>query len=355
MSVIPRSGAKVGGRAPKILSIMPTYTCPAACTHCGTLSSPQERSNISLDTILSSIRQAKELSFGLVVFTGGEATLRWKDLLRGLSYARELSLPTRLVTNAHWAHTQETARRKVDELIAAGLTEINYSTGDEHVRFVPFERVVHATVAALERELSLHVMVEYRAERTVTRDTLLGHPTIEALPPERREALRITESPWMPLDPLVRERYGRGDVANRHNVGLRTGCESVLHTYVVQADGRVGACCGLGLRLIREMNVGRAEGDTFLAEAIAHTESDFLKLWIHYKGPEKILAWAAEKDPDIGWEDMYAHNCQACQRLYKDPRIARVIREHYDEMIAEVVQSAWLQDAYIPEHTPSAV
>jgi len=35
----------------KPLSIMPTYTCTAACKHCTSLSSPQERSNLSLEKI----------------------------------------------------------------------------------------------------------------------------------------------------------------------------------------------------------------------------------------------------------------------------------------------------------------
>jgi MoaA/NifB/PqqE/SkfB family radical SAM enzyme len=57
---------------PKTLSIMPTYTCTAACSDCGTLSSPRERSRLPLSIIKSAIRQAKQLGFANVVFTGGE-------------------------------------------------------------------------------------------------------------------------------------------------------------------------------------------------------------------------------------------------------------------------------------------
>jgi hypothetical protein len=54
------------------------------------------------------------------------------------------------------------------------------------------------------------------------------------------------------------------------------------------------------------------------------------------EGHEKILAWAAEKDPSIRWENSFAHHCQACQRIHTDPRVVEVIRQHYDEVVHEV-------------------
>nr|BBH87318.1 hypothetical protein KTC_20690 [Thermosporothrix sp. COM3] len=336
-------------RGQKTLCIMPTFTCPAACSNCGTLSSPRERTNIELDIILDAIQQAKELDFANVVFTGGEATLRWNDLLQAIAYADSLGLPTRLVTNAHWAQSMERAEAKLETLIAHGLKEINYSTGDEHAKFVPLERVVYATVAAAKRGFRVHIMVELRKERRVTRDDIISHPLITALTPAEFATLTVTESPWMPLDPLLFEKYPPGIATNQANLITRKGCESVLTTYTLQADGRIGACCGLGLRLIPELNESCIRGEKFLSHAIKEAESDFLKLWIHYKGPDKILAWAAQKDPTIVWENMYAHPCQACQRIYKDPKVAKVIRTHYTEMMADVFQSAWLEEEALPE------
>ncbi|SET01340.1 radical SAM protein [Stigmatella erecta] len=347
MHTSPLAAGLFQGR--KTLSIMPTFTCPAACKDCGTLSSPKDRTRLALSTILDAIHQAKELGFYNVVFTGGEATLRWDDLLAAIREADSLGFPTRIVTNAHWAHSREAAHEKIARLMDAGLSEINYSTGDEHVRFIPLERVVHATVAAAERHLPTHIMVELRAERRVTRELLLGQPAIAALAPELRECLRVIESPWMPLSPGETQRYPDHVAVTAANLPSRTGCDSVLQTYTLQSDGRIGSCCGLGLRVIPELNVATAqEGSAFLREAIEAAENDFLKLWIRYKGPEKILAWAAERDPSIQWEGRFGHHCQACQMLYRDPRIARVIREHYKEIVAEVVQSAWLDERYAP-------
>lgn len=335
-------------RGPKTLSIMPTYTCTAACTHCASMSSPQVRTNISLAVILDSIRQAKELGFYNVVFTGGEATLRRKDLLTAISYAHELGFPTRVVTNAHWAVTLPSAERALADLIGAGLDEINYSTGDEHARFVPIERVVHASIAAARRGFRCWVMVEMRSKRAVTAATILEHPLLAGLSEQQRALIEVSESPWMPLDPLQIETYPEGVAADRLSFKAQLACHNVLQTYTVQADGKVGACCGIGMRKIPELNVATVDTPDFLRKAIEEAENDFLKIWLHYKGPDQILAWAARKDVSIRWEGLYAHRCQACARVYNDEAVTKVIREHYQELIADVLQSAWLDEEYVP-------
>jgi organic radical activating enzyme len=342
-------------QGPQTLSIQPTFQCNAQCTDCGTLSSPYDKTTLSLETIFSAIDQAKALDFANVVFTGGEATIRWEMLLKGIRYAHSREFPTRLVTNAYWARTPSMANARIASLIEAGLDEINFSTGDEHVRFVPMERVVNAIIAAVSLGLSTNVMVELRSERKVSKDTITDDPRIRNLSVEQQGLLGFTESPWMPVDPGRVERYAEGSAANRNNLADRLGCDSILQTYVVQADQRIGACCGLGLRIIPELNIDRAVGNGFLATAIAEAEADFLKLWIHTYGPEKILAWASEKDLSIEWEDMYAHRCQACLRLYQDPVVREVIREHYQEMLAQVLQAHWLDTEYVPGRLANSV
>ncbi|MDQ7995213.1 MAG: radical SAM protein [Luteibacter sp.] len=325
-------------QAPKGLSIMLTYTCPAECTDCGTLSSPRSRENISLEAAKAYIEEAASRDFRVAVFTGGEATLRWKDLLAGLSYAREKGLKTRLVTNAHWATRESVARTKLRALIAAGLDEINYSTGDEHARFIPLERVALACRVAIDLGLSTFVMVESRKERAINREVLLAHPEILAIPEEKRRKLSISESPWMPLNPLEVEEYQQGRAATAESIDAHRPCHSLLNTWTIQADGRVGACCGLGMRTIPELNMGVV--GTPLSKMQEEAESDLVKLAIHYLGPMQILRWASGKDSRIQWEGMYAHQCQACARLYSDPRVQRVMRAGREELKQSVAEAA---------------
>jgi organic radical activating enzyme len=335
----------------RTLSIMPTYQCTAACDNCASMSSPKVKDTIPLETIISAIDQAHELGFYNVVFTGGETTLRWNDLLTAITHAKSLGFPTRIVTNAHWAWSVERADEKLRMLIEAGLDEINYSTGDEHVRFVPIERIVNAIVAATALDFRVWVMVELRSARNVTAATIREHPRIVALPQAERDLIDIGESPWMPLDPTQIENYPAGVAADRGMLKAHLPCDNVLQTFTVQADGKVGSCCGIGMRFIPELNVATVDQPEFLRKAIEDSENDFLKVWMHYKGPEKVLAWAAEKDPSIEWQGMYAHRCQACARVYQDPAVRDVIIEHHEEMLAEVIQSAWFDERYAGQLT----
>lgn len=330
----------------KTLSIMLTYTCPAECKDCGTLSSPKNRENIDLGTAKKYIDDASNLGYDVVVFTGGEATLRWKDLITAINYATSLGLPTRLVTNAHWATSEKVAERKLNELLKAGLCEINFSTGDEHCRFIPIERVGLATKLSLGEKLGVSVMIETKKSRFVTKDRFLELPVLNDVAAEHLQRLSITESPWMPLNPNIVEAYDEHFPVNASNIGIRKPCDSSLTTYTVQATGKIGSCCGLGMRTIEELNVGQVGED--LGTIQSRAESDLLKLAIHYLGPFKLLQMAAQKNSAITWENMYAHHCQACSRLYNDHSVKTVLFELQDD-IFELVKDAMVVDDVIAQ------
>jgi hypothetical protein len=222
------------------------------------------------------------------------------------------------------------------------LNEINFSTGDEHSRFVSLDNVIRATRAALEAGLVVAIMVETVRDRRTTKETIEDHPEfrqlVEAFPVARSI---LIESPWMPLSPTQVQEYPPGTAIDRSTLAMCRGCDSVLSTTTVEADGSIRACCGIGMRQIPELRIGHITEVT-LAEADHIASDDFLKRWIRVEGPERILAWASSYDPDIKWEGMYAHRCQACHRLYKDSRVREVIAKRHEEKIADVLFHEWL-------------
>lgn len=337
----------------KTLAIMPTFSCTARCRDCGSHRQSRRENRLSRAQIIESISQAGELDFVNIVFTGGEATLMWENLLKGIRFSSSIGLQTRLVSNGHWACSMDDARNCLEELIKNGLNEINFSTGDEHSRFIPVEFIINGIMAALEFEMTAHIMIEYKAIREIKKASILDNPLLLSLSHEKREKIKITESPWMPISPTRTGCYQKNDTIDVDNVALREGCPSVLQSYCIEADGRIAACCGLGISEIPELYVGMIRGKNYLKRAIEYAESDFLKIWLRYKGPEKILAWAAEKNSSIKWQGLYAHNCQTCQRLYKDADVAEVIRSNYQELISDVFQSLWFDVYYYPDRLVS--
>jgi len=192
-------------------------------------------------------------------------------------------------------------------------------------------------------------MVELTKNRCINEETIRELLKNRNIPENQEKLLSIIESPWMPLDPNEIGDYSEDLFANIKNVNSRTGCESVLQTYVVQGDGRVASCCGLGMRKIKELNVSTVNEDDFLKKAIEYSENDVFKLLLHYIGPEKLLAWTAKKDANIKWENMYAHRCQACIRIYEDEQIKNVVKEHHKTLILGLIQSMYLQNELIPD------
>ena len=335
-------------RGPRTLSIMPTFRCVANCASCGTLSNPKVETELSLQAIIECAREAKRLNFANIVFTGGEATLCWEKLLKAIGETKKLGMMTRLVTNAHWATTPNEALKKIQILKEAGLDEINFSTGDEHAEFIPLPNIINAIVASISNHFKPAIMIEERTGRKITRKNILCHPEIRKFVSKDENCLTIIESPWMPLDPFKEEKYQNSPTANYDNLDAFTGCDSVLQSLTLLSDGKISTCCGFGNRLIPELIVSDINNSDFLTAAIENTENDFMKIWLHYEGPMKILAWAAKKNPDIKWENTYAHSCQACLRIYKDPIVIQTIKENYQEKIGQVINSAWMEEVFIP-------
>ena len=323
------------------LTLMLTYRCNAQCAECGTFSSPHDKSEITLETGLSSIDWAKECGLNQVVFTGGEPSLRWDDLVTCIRHATSLGMHTRVVSNAQWATSAEKAEKGIRELIDAGLKEINYSTGDEHVRFIPLENIIFAVGAAVNAGMSTALMFELRAKSRVDEADLIARLEKVAPPELMKEKFNFIRSPWMPIRHDNIAEYQEGIYANKKNVARRTGCESILSNYVVQGSGKIAPCCGLGMRTVPELQIGdavnRGNDKNPLATAIKEAERDLFLYALHKIGPEKIVAWAAQKDPSIQWENMYAHRCQACMRIYRDPKVKQVIIDNIQELMAEML------------------
>lgn len=332
-------GGEVDHRLPLSLAILPTYRCSAACQDCCFGSNPFMKGEIPIENILDYIDQAAKIkTMRLIVFSGGEAFLLGKNLDRAVACAAQHGLFTRIVTNAYWATTEEVAYRRLTELKNAGLTELNASTGDYHQLYVPIKNVVNATLAALSINMPMCVMVESRMERTFTQKNLYSDERLtKALEdPKKRKNFKVIESPWMPNFHSEEIQQYQEQLLNRKTLPTRRGCKSVLENMVVTPYEKLGACCGLTREQIPELDLGNLREQS-MEDLFEDAAEDFMKIWMFVEGPEHIFAWAAEKDSSIEWENKYAHQCDVCRAIYHDPKVRRVIKEHYQEKEADVL------------------
>ena len=276
-----------------------------------------------------------------VVFTGGECFLLKEDLTRAVQCAAALGLNTRCVTNGYWAKSLDYGRKRLAELVDAGLSELNLSTGDYHQKYVSLETIENAVALAMESALMTRIVVEETAYRSCTAKTVANLPGIKpflSIEPASNglKILDVIESPWMPMDYCESIEQSKTRMLNREKLSRCKGCSSIFSTVVRSPDANgFGICCGLSRKEIDEMNKPFVAQD--LDGILANAGEDFLKIWLHVDGPERILAWAASKNNLIQWENRYSHQCHACLALFHDPCVRETLQAHYSERIEDVL------------------
>lgn len=310
----------------RTISIQPTQQCNAACENCGTFSSPATKTRLEESQMEKVIREAAAAGCEESVFSGGEPTLAGRSLLRLMRLAAAHKMSVRLITNGWWAKTEESAGRWASLFVDAGAYEIAFSTGDQHARFVPLESIVTGVKASLQQGLRVTVFIELIEPRKITRSSFEALPKIRELHlAYGANKFNIIQSPWMPVDAGEVRTYPPGVAVNRDNLNKRGGCDDILKTITISPDGTISACCGIGMRRIPELQLGNIRNTSLLA-AYQAADQDSLMRRIRLEGPEHLLAWASARDPSIQWENMYAHRCQACIRLFTDSRVIEALR-----------------------------
>jgi MoaA/NifB/PqqE/SkfB family radical SAM enzyme len=123
---------------PRGLSLITTKRCTAACDHCCFHCTPLATEAIPLERLHALVDEARDVpSIRLIVFTGGECFLLGQELDTLVARASDHGFATRCITNGYWASSLRVAMQRMRALAAAGLSEIEFSTGAFHAAYVP--------------------------------------------------------------------------------------------------------------------------------------------------------------------------------------------------------------------------
>lgn len=295
---------------PTTLSIITTHKCTAACADCCFGCTPEVAHGITPAEISAIISDSESIeSIRLVVFTGGEAFLLGDKLVKLVAQVTKQQRFSRIVTNGFWATTKGAAERKLYALKEAGLGEINFSTGPEHQKFVPIDRIANGVRAAALLGIQSAVMIE-----------LHDGAKIDMRPFESDEIQMLIEagkvilkcSPWMSFTPGEDRRQSDG--YRKITDGAAQGCSVIYNTITVSPKHRLIACCGLTMEEIPELEIGDLKIST-ITDLLRNTPDDILKTWIHISGPKAIFDYAVTLGI-IDKQDLPDHICAVCRCLY---------------------------------------
>ena len=332
---------------PDIMVVIGTYQCTAACRQCCFESSPDIKGRLSREVIFERMGEAIA-SFPrlkIVVFTGGEALLLRDDLFDGIAYATNRNLLSRVISNGSWGSTDTGATRTADRFRAAGLTELNISTGLEHQEWVPKANVVRAAIATARARIQTLITVEADTEASDCLSALINDPDLARV---RAEGLQIQlrSNTWMPFHEKAEARASQGDPAI-----LRKGCDQVFSSVVVTPHDNLSACCGLTLEHIPEMRLGKNSGANMRA-LYKSQEQDLLKYWISLDGPYNIIEQSMGNNSPAVLRDV-VHPCQACAILHKNPDVREAVAKKSEE-VGQAVMTRFMFRKFSSEaHTTS--
>jgi hypothetical protein len=330
------------------LVLSTTYKCPAKCRYCGAQCGPENEEQLSRQDMLDIIDQV--YAFGqlrLVVFTGGEPFLLGDDLLHCVAYCAGKGLATRIVTNAYWAVTPESARSRIQQCKEAGLSEINLSCDDYHQEFIPLERIKYANAACLElglpcllghkvlkdHEISIEYLEEYLGCKLARFDPKKKNPDNNVI----STGFNVPVEEDMHLIPDAEILYPDSDSQ------WKEPCASILQRVVITPRKELSICCGMVPRKVEEMFFGTLAVRT-LEELIVEAHQDLIVNWLAFEGPYGLMKFIQSKDPSISFRPKYVNNCHLCSEILTREDCRRVLTEYGSEKLLEIALERNLYD-----------
>jgi Radical SAM superfamily len=335
---------------PRVLSILTTRRCTAACDHCCVGAGPRAKDAIPIERIHRLIDEAKRIpTIERIVFTGGECFLLGKDLDALIAHAHELEFQTRVITNGYWAVNAEAAGTRIESLRASGLSELMLSTGTFHQSFVPVGRVVTAAKSAVLHGIPTRISVEESDQCAFSRSALANELAGELA----SGYLCIAGDPW------ITDAGGRGKTSLSHARFSAAAepiyhgpCTQVMNVVAVTPDQMLTTCCGFPMEQLPELLIGSV-ADAELDDVLSKAPNRLFPMWMHVAGPEKIAAFVSRyvRDFDVVRS---VSICEACTLLQRDDRVMSVIADHAAEIL-RAIATPFVETRGLPSSQPDEV
>jgi hypothetical protein len=328
---LPALAATFSTAEPECVTILPTYRCNAACRECCFESDPTIKHRMSKDDLLTLIRRIRtELPrVRYVVLSGGEVTLLRDDLIEAIALLTELGLGSRIVTNGHWGRTDDSARQWVRKFVEAGLCELNLSTGDEHLEWVPLQSVARAALAATRARILTLIVVEGSNNAQFRIEQLRAEPMIAEIlaSDEARRLFILMTNVWMP--------FHEGTGITNSSPATHEGCDNIFENYVINPYGHLMSCCGLTMEYIPELKIGTVSGDR-LHPVYTAQFGDLIKLWIWLDGTQALFDLAVKRSGRT-FSSTSPHPCAVCAQIYRTPELRETVIAMAQERAEEIV------------------
>lgn len=329
----------------QVIGLMYTRTCPLACRHCITESSPQTKGRMTVEQARRYIPAIARFT-DVLCFTGGEALLYYREILALTAEVRAAGLQVSVVTGAGWVKSESMARSRLKALQAAGVGSLIVSWDGYHEEFAPRENAL--TVVRLACELGLRVTLRTITRADGGRDEF--HAPFAAFP------IQFEASTVVPLGSAAGLKAEHFPASEEPPKGV---C-GVVTLPVIEPDGTVYACCGPGhfSSSTSPLRLGNAEQEP-LEDILARGSADPILEAISLIGPHglyTLLQGDAEAARRFQPRRKYSGICELCLDINNSPPLVAALRRRLNERDAQIMLAAarmWAKRA--PRQQPGRV
>lgn len=267
-------------------------------------------------------------SLKVFVLTGGEPFLLGSDLETIIQHAAGRGLIVRIVSNAFWATSYDTAFNILKDLQKVGLQEINYSTGDEHQEWVPFTNIQNAAIAAVQLKLTCVINIETHDESKFQLYKEIGHNSL-LYKYICEKSIIIENGAWTAFN-------GKEKTYSNHVISpLPQPCNSILKTLSINPYGEVLACCGLYAERNPFLRIGNIQNFD-IGFIYSSAASDLIKLWLYTDGPNSILDYLNKKKGSTRDINKSCHICTSCAKIFQAPQNIELLRNNKSEYASAI-------------------
>lgn len=323
---------------PTILSLILTFKCSAKCDNCCFECNPYRNEKLSVKQAKSYIDSAVNNfpSIKVVVLTGGECMLYTEEAIQIISHVHSYGLICRIVTNGFWAKNKTETTEIMKRLKHVGLNEINFSTGDEHLQYVPIENIKNGIITALHMGMTTVVNIETGKDRIYSVKNFLSDDRLIKCIAKHKGMFSIVNGMWMPFTEEALAFLPPLD-SKVHNQCMDR-CTNLFSAITISPTNKMLGCCGLPVLYIKYLELG----DLHLQDMKSlynNQFNDFLKIWLYVEGPYKILSFVAEKlgEDNVPELKKLSHICFYCACLFTNPNYLNIIKKCYKERYASVM------------------
>lgn len=304
------------------LNVIIGNKCTAKCDFCTNDSSPKGKIHLASETCKQLVRQAKELGFNRVGFSGGEPFLYRELLLELTEIAESHSLGFVIATNGYWGKNPQEAETLMLQLRQRGLTKLQLSYDVEHAKYVKVNAIYNVLKACKSAGIPVILYSAY-------------------YPGEKRihELLDLSDFKNVEINEGEVMRVGRArnnvvkfisKTADTSPIGQ---CPKLLQM-TVNFDGEIYPCCSVG-----SFSSGLSIGNVTSHKLDDLSKSILAKTFVSYLQNHDATWIAKEIEKDTGL--ICNSVCELCHVIHSEKELLK----KYSSIAEEAMLEAFFQNA----------